>query len=86
MKRGDKVIYTQSHYLWLVMAARWPSKYVPRRQFTGEVFAGSDGLDGRRPVGVRWDDGQHTWHFADNLEPITQEFWLNTPPFLKEKQ
>lgn len=68
MLRGDTVVYTQSHYLWLVMVGRWPSKYIPRREFTGTVFAGHNGLDGRGPVGIYWRDGKQTWHFGDNVE------------------
>lgn len=71
MRRGDTVVYTQPHYLWLVMANKWPSKYIPRREFTGEVLVSNNGVDGRGPVAVHWRDGTRTTHLAENLEVVT---------------
>jgi hypothetical protein len=72
MKTGDTVIYSQQHYLWLVLAARWHNKHVARAQYKGTVIAGSNGLDGKGAVRVFWSDGSETWHFADNLEQTAE--------------
>lgn len=30
MKKGDIVVYSKNHYFWLIEAARWPNKSVPK--------------------------------------------------------
>lgn len=68
MRTGDTVVFTQAHYLWLVMVGKWPSKYIPRREFTGTVFARNSGLGRHGTAGIHWRDGKRTWHFMDNVE------------------
>jgi len=73
MKPGDTVIYSQQHYLWLVMAAIWHNKRVARSQYRGTIIAGSNGLGGRSVVRVFWANGIEKSHFADNLEKAAEQ-------------
>jgi len=61
---GDTVCYGEDHYEWLVLAARWPSRMMPRRALDGEVISTAGNT-----VTVKWrhDADPHT-HFASNLE------------------
>jgi len=72
LKIGDTVVYSQPHYLWLVSAAKWPSKQMKRRDLRGVVTTTEDAPIGRGPVQVLWPNRLETWHFADNLELVRQ--------------
>ena len=61
---GDIVCYSEGHHEWMVKAARWPTKFVPRTALRGTVTDTTS-----KTVTVCWNHGSDpTVHFPDNLE------------------
>ena len=63
---GDLVCYSERHYEWMKMAARWPSVHIPRTTLTGKVITST-----ATTVTVAWKMSSDTLvHFPDSLEHL----------------
>lgn len=66
---GNTVCYTERHYEWLKLVARWPSPYVARTALKGTVVEVT-----ATTVAVRWNGSSDpVVHLPGNLDLVKSD-------------